>query len=117
MQPVSASQESSVQRLPSLQFGGAPPTQAPPEHASFVVQALPSSHEAVLLGCTQPVTELHESSVQGLPSSQFVGAPPTQAPPEQESFVVQALPSSHAVELSVCTQPVAQLQESSVQMS
>ncbi len=40
--PVSRSQLSSVQTLPSSQFGGGPPTQLPFWQASSVVQALPS---------------------------------------------------------------------------
>jgi len=101
--------------LPSLQLGGAPPTQTPPEQVSFVVQALPSLHGAVLFKRTQPLAGLHESSVQALPSLQLGGAPPTQTPPEQVSFVVQALPSLQGLVLSACTQPLAGLHESSVQ--
>jgi hypothetical protein len=113
--PVAGLQESSVQPFPSLQFGGAPPTQVPPEQVSFVVQALPSLQEAVLFVWTQPVAGLHESSVQTFPSLQLGGTPPTQLPPEHVSFVVQALPSSHDAVLFVCTHPVAGLQVSSVQ--
>ena len=43
--PVAGLHESSVHGLPSLQFSAEPPTQLPPEQASGVVQALPSSHE------------------------------------------------------------------------
>jgi hypothetical protein len=67
-QPEAGSQASSVQALPSSQLGAAPPTQFPPEHVSFVVQALPSLHGAVLFGCVQPPPE-HTSLVQPLPSS------------------------------------------------
>ena len=88
-----------MQPLPSLQFGAAPPTHAPPEHVSLVVHALPSLHETVLLVCTHPVDVLHESSVQPLPSLQFGAAPPTQAPAVHVSPVVQALPSLHATAL------------------
>jgi hypothetical protein len=50
MQPKSGSQDSMpLQNSPSSQSGGAPPTQVPPAHVSFVVHASPSSHEAVLL--------------------------------------------------------------------
>jgi hypothetical protein len=69
--------------------------QDPPEQLSPVVQAFPSSHGLLLFECTQPLAGLHESSVQTLPSSQLGGAPPTHAPLEQVSFVVQALPSLH----------------------
>src|SRR5438876_92372 len=122
------------------QTGGGPPTQSPPLHVSFVVQALPSSQGRVLFAWAQPVAGLQESVVQTLPSSQLVGAPPAQAPPLQASPEVQALPasqpaggrplqipplhvspvvhtlpSSQAGALFACVQPVAGLQESSVQ--
>ena len=42
-QPAAGLHESSVHTLLSLQSGGGPPAQAPFEHASPVVQALPSS--------------------------------------------------------------------------
>jgi hypothetical protein len=54
-QPVAGSQLSSVQRLPSSQLGGAPPTHAPALQVSLVVQASPSSQAAALLVFTQPV--------------------------------------------------------------
>ena len=91
-----------------------PPTQVPPAHVSSVVQASPSSHEAVLLVCTQPDAGLHESSVHALSSLQLRAVPPTQVPPSHVSSVVQALPSLHEAVLLVCTQPVVGLQESSV---
>jgi hypothetical protein len=94
MQPTAGEQESSVHGLASAHAGGGPPTQAPFAHASFVVQALPSVQEAVLFVCTQPVPGAHESFVHGLPSLHAGGGPPTHDPPEQASFVVQALPSS-----------------------
>ena len=47
--PVSESQESSVQTLPSLQSLGGPPIQEPPEQASSVVHAFSSSQGSVLL--------------------------------------------------------------------
>jgi hypothetical protein len=78
------------------------------------VQGFPSS-QAAASPWTQPVAGSHESSVQALPSSQLGAAPPTQAPPEHVSPVVQAFPSSQVAALSVWTQPVAGLQESSVQ--
>jgi hypothetical protein len=114
-QPVDGLQVSFVQTLPSLQSVGPPPTHEPPEQASPVVQALPSLQEAVLFVCTHPEAGLQLSSVQPLPSSQFGAAPPTQLPPAQVSFVVQALPSSHEAVLFVCTHPEAGLQLSSVQ--
>ena len=96
-QPLAGSQESPVQTLPSLQLGAGPPTHVPPEQVSLVVQALPSSQDAVLLTWTQPLTGSQESSVHGLPSSQFGAAPPTQSPAAQASAVVQALLSVQVV--------------------
>jgi len=58
---------------------------------------------------------LHESSVQALPSSQLGDGPPTHNPPEQVSFVVQALPSLHVTALLVWVQPVVGSQASVVQ--
>jgi hypothetical protein len=81
---------------------------------SFVVQALPSSQEAVLLVWTQPVPGLQESSVHGLPSLQL-SVVPEHEPPAQVSSVVQALPSLHGKALFAWTHPVAGLHESSVQ--
>ena len=64
--PVPGSQLSSVQTLPSLQFGAGPPTHEPPVQVSSVVQALPSSHEELLFTCVQPLAGLQLSSVQPL---------------------------------------------------
>ena len=104
-----------MHELVSSQFGAEPPTQDPPAQVSDVVQALPSSQEAVLFVKTQPVAGTHESSVQPLLSSQIGAEPPTQDPTAQVSTVVQALPSSQEAVLFVKTQPVAGTQESSVQ--
>jgi len=85
-------------------------------HVSDVVQALPSSHGALLFAWTHPLAGSHESVVQGLPSSQFGGAPPAQVPPPHVSPVVQAFPSSHGALLFVWTHPiVVGSQESVVQ--
>src|SRR6185436_13327207 len=65
VQPVAGLQPSSVQGLLSLQFGAGPPWQVPPPHVSVVVQASPSSHDAVLFVWVQPVEGLQPSSVQG----------------------------------------------------
>jgi glyoxylate utilization-related uncharacterized protein len=113
-QPDEGLHESFVQMFPSSQFSGGPPTQAPPEHVSPVVQASPSVHEALLLTYTQPEAGLHESSVQTLPSSQASGAPPTHVPPEHVSFVVQTLPSLHGLVLFTYAQPDEGLHESFV---
>jgi hypothetical protein len=101
--------------LLSLQFVTAPLTQDPPAHTSPVVHAVPSSHGEVLFALTQPVAELHESSVHGLLSLQSGGTLPTHAPPAHTSTVVHALPSSQGAVLFAFTQPIAGLQESSVQ--
>src|SRR5262245_15510163 len=113
-QPCCGSQVSSVHGLLSSQFGGGPPWQLPLLQASFVVQAFPSLHGAVLSVWTHPLAGLHESSVHGLPSSQFGGGPPWQLPLLQASFVVQALPSLHGAVLCVWAPPRAGLRESSV---
>src|SRR5439155_21998801 len=55
------------------------------------------------------------SVVQGLPSSQSGGAPPTQLPPLQVSLVVQASPSSQGSVLFVWVQPLVGSQPSVVQ--
>jgi len=116
-QPRARSQESVVHTFPSLQLGGDPPTQLPfPSQVSWVVQALPSSHGAVLFVRTQPLAGLQESVVQTFPSLQLGGGPPRQCPaPSQVSPVVHALPSLQGAVLFVCTQPLAGLQESVVQ--
>src|SRR2546428_11251442 len=80
-----------VQTFPSGQLGAGPPTHVPPLQVSFVVQALPSLHGAVLFVWVQPVAGLQLSVVQTFPSLQFGGGPPTHVPPLQVSFVVQAL--------------------------
>src|SRR3989442_1511122 len=109
-QPVAGLQLSVVQTSPSLQWGGGPPTPVPPLQVSFVVQALPSLHGAVLFVWTQPVAGLQLSVVQTFPSSQFGAGPPTHVPPLQVSFVVHGLPSLHGAVLFVWTQPAARLQ-------
>ena len=63
-----------------------------------MVQKLPSLHEFVSsLTKTQPIAGLHESSVQGLWSSQRVEPLPAQTPPLHVSVMVQAFPSLHVV--------------------
>jgi len=113
--PDAGSHESSVQTLPSSQFGGSPPVHTPATHMSPVVQALPSSHGTAMLTWRQPPRLSHESAVQTLPSSQLGAVPPTHDPAAQVSLVVHALPSSHGAVFGVLTHPVAGLHESSVQ--
>ena len=114
-QPVPRTQESSVQGLPSSQLNGDEPAHTPPEQTSPVEHGSPSSQAAALFACRHPAAGLHVSSVHPLASSQLSAGPPTQAPPVQVSEVVHAFPSLHAAALFVWTQPVAGLQESSVQ--
>jgi len=115
-QPEPGTHESSVHGLLSLQFKApAPVWQVPPEHVSPVVQALPSSHAAVLFVKTQPVAGAQVSVVQTLPSLQTsVPVPGRQLPPPHVSPVVQALLSSQAAVLFVKTQPLAGAHESVV---
>ena len=93
--PVAGTHESSVQTLPSLQFGAGPGIQLPPAQVSPTVHALPSLHGSVLFAWTQPDAGLHESVVQTLLSLQFGAAPGVHAPAVQVSPTVQALPSLH----------------------
>lgn len=77
------------------------------------VQGMPSSHEAPSARCEQPA-EPHPSVVQGSPSSH--PAPATHSPPSHASPVVQGSPSSHGPLAPVWLQsPVAASQRSSVQ--
>jgi len=114
-QPVAVSHESVVHTLPSLQLGAAPGMHEPPPQVSSTVQALPSLHGRVLGAFTQPLAGLQESVVQPLVSSQLGAGPGTQVPaPSQVSVVVQALPSLHERVCGMFTQPLAELQVSSV---
>ena len=115
LQPVAATQASSVQVLPSLHVM-AVPRQAPAAHLSAEVQALPSSQAATELANTQlPLAASQESDVHGLESLQFLTAPGTQPEAAQMSPTVQGLPSEQGLALAVCVQPVTGLQLSSVQ--
>jgi hypothetical protein len=95
---------SSVQGLASLQLSAVPGRQLPNVQASPTVQAFWSSQPAVLLAKTQPVAGSQLSVVHSFWSSHDTGVP-TQAPPEQVSCDVHALPSVHALVLFVVTQP------------
>ena len=100
LHPLVGLQVSVVQAMPSLQLSGGPPTQLPPLQVSFVVHALPSLQGALLLVCWQvPDGAEQVSSVQGLPSSQFLATPGMQLPPLQLSPIVQPLASSQGVPL------------------
>ena len=76
---------------------GVPGMHAPPPQVSPVVQAFPSSQAFELLAKTQPDAGLQQSVVHTLLSLQTVAEPGVHTPPLQESPVVQAFPSSHAV--------------------
>jgi len=69
VQPLPGLHPSVVQPLPSSQLGAGPPTQMPPEQASFVVHALPSLQGSVLFVWLQVPAE-HVSVVQTLLSLQ-----------------------------------------------
>ena len=113
-QPALPSQLSSVQTLPSLQFGDAPPLQLPWPQVSEVVQALPSLQGCVLGLWLQPLALSHPSFVHGLLSSQAITPPPLQTPDWQASSPVHALPSLQAPVLSGYWQPTPGWQPSVV---
>ena len=75
VQPSTGSHTSAVHALPSSQLPQLPlPAQTPAVQTSPEVLGSPSSQLAPVPGAwTQPVTGSHESSVQGLPSSQPPG--------------------------------------------
>src|SRR5439155_60103 len=83
-------------------------------HASFDVQALPSSHGRELFACWHPAYIGRASCRQGLPSLQSSGVPPAHDPSAHVSFVVQALPSSHGAWFAACVHPVFRSHPSSV---
>ena len=98
-QPAVALQRSSVQGFWSSQVSAAPGKHKPPLHVSLSVHALPSVHGAALKTWSQPLSGVHGSSVQGLPSSQTTAAPGWQLPPPQASFCVQTSPSEQGAVL------------------
>jgi hypothetical protein len=95
--PDVGSHVSSVQELWSSHAAALLVNRQSPVAASQVstVQALPSSQTR--RACVHPTAGLQVSIVHGLESLQLFGAPPTQAPPWQESVPVQAFPSEHEV--------------------
>jgi hypothetical protein len=115
MHPESGLQESVVQVSSSSQLGGAPPTHWPALHVSPVVQPLPSSQGTAFVTWTQPILGSQESSVHGFASSQSSDPVGPQTPASQTSPVVQTSPSKQSSALFSLTQPVSELQESSVQ--
>lgn len=114
---------STVQALPSLQFGGVPGTTAPPEHVSTPLQNSPSLGSFELSGVNTHAPDTQVSSVHGLESLHSDGPEqlmqptmgvPAHPPPEQTSFSVHELESSQASVLFMFSQPVAGLHESLV---
>lgn len=105
-----------VHGWPSSHAKAGPAAQLPPMHASGSLHALPSVHAAVLAMCTQPLAELHESSVHGLPSLQPSEGPGVHRLFLQTSPAVQASLSVQAPPVGVCVQPPAASQLSSVQL-
>jgi hypothetical protein len=75
-----------------------PARHTPIAQKSPVVQSLPSSQELALLAKLQPVAGSQLSVVHTLLSLQVTDAP-AQAPPEQVSPPVHALPSEHGAVL------------------
>jgi hypothetical protein len=108
-QPVTGSQESVVQTLPSLQVSGVPAVQVPPWQVSAPLQTVPSAHDVpfVTFVCWQPETGLQESVVQTFPSLQLRAVPVVHVPAWQVSAPLQTVPSGHGVSLAtaVFSQP------------
>src|SRR5262249_51341555 len=104
-QPTEGSQKSSVQGLPSSQFGAAPPVHAPALQTSPVVQALPSLQvvplalvgleQVPVVGSQVPALWLWSRALQRR------GLAPPQVPGWQASLCVQALPSVQVVPLGL----------------
>src|SRR5207249_861779 len=117
VQPVAGLQLSVVQTFPSSQFGGGPPTHVPPLQVSFVVQALPSLHGAVLFVWVQAVPRHPPSVAQEHTSSLLAGCHPARLPPLRASFCLTASPLPYGAVFCCWVQPVAGLQLSVVQTS
>src|SRR5262245_1911083 len=88
VQPVSGSQASVVQGLPSSQFRIVP-AQSPFEHLSESVQALPSSQPPEIGVALQPLAGSQLSIVHSLPSLQ-TRVVPSQLEPLHASFTVHS---------------------------
>ena len=102
-QPVVASQRSTPsQKMPSSHIA----SQGTWLHVSVVgsqvsvVQAMPSSHGALLRVCVQPVPGTQASTVQSSPSSQSASFGVFVQPVGVQVSVVQAMPSSHCASLT-----------------
>jgi hypothetical protein len=81
-QPVTGSQESIVQALPSLQLSGLPVVQVPVWQVSAPLQTLPSVHEVPFVtgALEHPKIGSQESVVQTFASLQVRGVPPVHTP-------------------------------------
>jgi hypothetical protein len=100
-QPATASQESVVHRLPSLQTRVVPAVQAPALHVSLPLQRV-ASGQAVPLAtgvALQPEVGRHASFEQGFRSLQTSAVPAVQMPDWHVSMPLQRLPSLHWVPL------------------
>ena len=115
VQPEAGSHALSVHTLPSLQLRVGPATQLPPAHVSPPVQTLPSEQLALLAPCWQPASGSQLSSVQALPSAQFLTPLEVHAPAAHTSVSVHTLPSLHVAVLATCRHPDPPSQLSSVQ--
>jgi hypothetical protein len=82
VQPKTALQPSVVHGFPSLQVRGGPAVQVAAWQVSLPLQTLPSAQDVPLgrAAFWQPVTGLHVSVVQTLPSLQLRGVPAVQVP-------------------------------------
>ncbi len=114
IQPVLASQASSVHAFASSQLTAGPPWQTPPWQLSALVHGLPSLQLPAPAECLQPEAASQLSTVHGFASSQLSAPLPTHLPPLQASLVVHGLPSSQGRALLACAQPAFAEQESSV---
>jgi hypothetical protein len=82
---VASSQESRVQGSASSHAIGVPPVHAPPRHVPPQIQAEEQTAPSGTAAWAQPAAGKHESSVQGLSSSQSDSVPDLQIPDRQAS--------------------------------
>ena len=112
--PRTGSQLSVVQGFPSSTTTREP-TQFPLWHESDSVHASPSLQlPGEGIAPQSPVSLLHTSKVQGLPSSQSEPVPEVQSPFRQASPMVQTSPSSQKASAGINSQPDSGSQESTV---
>ncbi len=113
LQPTSEAQLSVVQEFLSSQSACWPPAQVPDWQVAPVTHRPPVEHAPVVGVNTQPPLPSQESMVQASPSLQL-SVVPRQLPPVHLSPLVHGLPSSQAIVLFVCVQPVPGTHASSV---